>query len=237
MVYLARFERATSASGGLRSIQLSYRYKGVTNGRNIVYRFRRSYNLIMEKIVLQIVSFETPAQWKKWLAENHENPNGIWLRIFKKASGQKSISYDQALDEALCYGWIDGQKNKYDEKSWIQKFTPRRPKSSWSKRNTEHVKRLIQTKKMRSAGLKQVEAAKKDGRWDQAYDSSSNSTIPEDFLKELKKNKKAQAFFATLNKSNLYAITYRLQTAKKPETRKKRIQTILEMMEKCKKFH
>lgn len=143
----------------------------------------------------------------------------------------------EAIDEALCYGWIDGQAKKYDEKSWLNKFTPRRKASLWSKRNRENVERLISSGKMTGAGLKEVEAAKSDGRWDRAYDSPSTMEVPEDFLKELSKNKKAKQFFDTLNKANLYAITWRLQTAKKQETRDRWKKKILEMLKNEVKFH
>jgi uncharacterized protein YdeI (YjbR/CyaY-like superfamily) len=184
-----------------------------------------------------IVSFPTAQKWRAWLATNHASLSGAQLRIFKKGSGQKSVSYDEALDEALCFGWIDGQKKAYDEKSWIQKFMPRRSKSIWSKRNKEHIARLIKEKRMMPSGLREVEAAKKDGRWDAAYDSPKNMKIPPDFLRELKKDKSAYVFFKTLNKANLYAIAWRLQTAKKPETREKRMQTILAMLAQGKRFH
>ena len=148
-----------------------------------------------------------------------------------------TITYAEALDVALCYGWIDGQKKPYDTKSWLQKFTPRRPKSIWSKRNREHIARLEKSGKMRAAGGKQVAAAKADGRWEQAYDSQSNMVVPADFLKELAKNKKAETFFKLLNKTNTYAIVWRIQTAKKIETRDKRMKAILEMLKKEEKFH
>lgn len=184
-----------------------------------------------------LLSFPTAQKWHAWLAKNHATSDGVRVLIFKKNSKQKSVSYHEALDEALCFGWIDGQKQAYDEGSWIQKFTPRRPKSMWSKRNKEHIARLIKEKRMKVAGLKVVEAAKKDGRWDDAYDSPKNMKVPNDFLKELKKNKKAKAFFNTLNKANLYGIAWRLQTAKKPETREKRMKTLLEMLAKGEKLH
>jgi uncharacterized protein YdeI (YjbR/CyaY-like superfamily) len=184
-----------------------------------------------------IVSFATAQEWRAWLVKHHAQSNGIELRIFKKASGQQSVSYEEALDEALCFGWIDGQKKSYDEESWIQKFTPRRSKSIWSKRNQEHVARLTKEKRMMPSGLKEVEAAKKDGRWDSAYDSPKNMEIPSDFLRELKKDTSAYEFFQTLNKANLYAIAWRLQTAKKPETREKRMKTMLAMLAQGKKFH
>ncbi|WP_118973821.1 YdeI/OmpD-associated family protein [Taibaiella koreensis] len=182
-------------------------------------------------------SFASASAWAKWLAKNHAEPDGIWLRIFNKESGEKSVTYAEALDEALCYGWIDGQKKKVDSDSWIQKFTPRRARSMWSKRNIEHFERLASEKRMKAPGLKAFEDAKKDGRLAAAYDSPSNATIPDDFLKRLGKNEKAKAFFDSLNKANKYAITWRLQTAKKPETRERRMSIILEMLAKGEKFH
>jgi uncharacterized protein YdeI (YjbR/CyaY-like superfamily) len=186
---------------------------------------------------LQIIAFESSKIWEDWLAENHGNPVGLWIRIFKKDSGITSIDYAQALDVALCYGWIDGQKKTYDKKSWLQKFTPRRAKSMWSKRNIENVERLIKSKKIKPPGLKEVEAAKRDGRWEKSYASPSTMIMPDDFMNELAKSKKAKAFFMTLNKANTYAIGWRLQTAKKPETREKLMRTILEMLSKGEKFH
>jgi uncharacterized protein YdeI (YjbR/CyaY-like superfamily) len=186
---------------------------------------------------LPILPFESAKAWDAWIAKNHSGSEGVWLQIFKKDSGKRTVTYDEALDSALCYGWIDGQKQSYNKESFLQKFTPRRPKSVWSKRNQDHVARLIKSKRMKPAGLKAIAAAKKDGRWEQAYDSPRNMTIPEDFLKELSKNKQAKEFFGTLNKANLYAIAWRLQTAKKPETRERRKQAILAMLAKGEKFH
>lgn len=191
----------------------------------------------MNKASLPIVTFKSPKDWASWLAKNHVKSSGLWLRLFKKDSGVASVTYAEALDEALCYGWIDGQLDKYDEKSWLRKFTPRRPKGVWSKRNIEHVNRLIGAGKMKPAGLKEVKAAKADGRWGRAYDSPSAMQVPDDFLRELAKHKKAQAFFETLNRANTYAIAWRLQTAKKPETRAKRMQAILAMLERGEKIH
>ncbi len=185
-----------------------------------------------------IKSFASSKQWKEWLAMNYAtSKNGIWLRIFKKDSGEETITYDEALDEALCFGWIDGQKKTYDEKSWLQKFTPRRSKSIWSKRNKARVAQLIEEKRMQPSGLKEIETAKKDGRWDKAYDSPSQMEIPSDFLAILEKDQQAYEFFKTLNKANTYAIAWRLQTAKKPETREKRMQVLLEMMKNRQKLH
>ena len=147
------------------------------------------------------------------------------------------MTHAEALADALCYGWIDGPLKKHDEESWLHKFVPRRPKSLWSKRNREIVERLTETGKMMAAGLKEVEEAKADGRWDKAYDSPSKMRVPDDFMKELSKNKKARTFFGTLNKANTYAIAWRLQTAKKPETREKRMKTIIEMLAAGKPLH
>lgn len=186
---------------------------------------------------LEIIAFPSPQSWESWLVQHHSVSNGIWLRFFKKGSGVTSVTFAEALDEALCYGWIDGQAKKYDDASWLQKFTPRRSKSIWSKRNREHIERLIKAGKMQPAGLKEVEKAKADGRWEKAYDSPSTMQVPEDFLAALDKNEKAKAFFETLNKTNTYAIAWRLQTAKRSETRMKRMRAILEMLENGKKFH
>jgi uncharacterized protein YdeI (YjbR/CyaY-like superfamily) len=183
------------------------------------------------------LAFKSPSEFSSWLSKHHGSSDGIWLRIFKKNSKVETVTYDEALDEALCYGWIDGQKKPYDEQSWLQKFTPRRLKSVWSKRNKERVARLIKLKRMKPAGLKQVERAKADGRWDKAYNSPKDMEVPNDFLKELSKNKKAEAFFKTLNRANTYAIAWRLQTAKKPETREKRKKILLAMMARNQKLH
>ena len=183
------------------------------------------------------IAFPSAREFEQWLAKNHAESTGIWLRFFKKNSGVLSVSYVEAVDAAICFGWIDGQLKKYDEESWLRKFTPRRPKSVWSKRNRAHAERLIKVGKMRAVGLPEVEAAKEDGRWKAAYDSASDMEIPGDFVKELAKNKRSKAFFETLNRANVYAIVWRLQTAKKPETRQRRLETILAMLAKKQKFH
>ena len=182
-------------------------------------------------------TFETAGKWRGWLTKHHAVSNGVWIRIFKRGSGVRTVSYAEALDEALCFGWIDGQKHAYDATSWLQKFTPRRAKSVWSKRNREHVARLVKEQRMTPAGMAEVAAAQRDGRWDDAYDAPSTMQVPEDFLNELKKDKIAYAFFKTLNRANTYAIAWRLQTAKKPETRARRMQTLLAMMRQGKKLH
>ncbi len=184
-----------------------------------------------------IISFETPKLFNSWLKKNHDKSPGIWIKFYKKDSGVQSVVYAEALDEALCYGWIDSQSKSLDEKAYLQKFTPRGTKSMWSKRNREHVARLSKEKRIMPAGLTQIENAKKDGRWDDAYDSPKNMTVPPEFLKLLAKNKIANAFYKTLSKTNTYAISWRLQTAKKPETREKRIKTIITMLEQGVTFH
>ena len=187
--------------------------------------------------MVEILSFETPVAFRAWLVKHHKRSSGIWLRIYKKGSGIATISYAAALDEALCFGWIDGQKQSGDDESWLQKFTPRRPKSGWSKKNTEHAQRLIASGQMAPAGLAEIDAAKSDGRWQAAYDAFGSATVPADFLAALRKNPRAKAFFDTLNKTNLYAIVYRLQTAKKPETRAKRIERMIAQLAREEKFH
>jgi uncharacterized protein YdeI (YjbR/CyaY-like superfamily) len=186
---------------------------------------------------LLIRLFEHKKDWENWLEENHAVSGGIWLRIAKKASGVQSVSYDEALEVALCYGWIDGQKKTYDETSWLQKFTPRGAKSIWSKVNREKVEKLIEREMMQPAGLKAIESAKLDGRWQAAYDSFSKASVPDDFQSELDKNVHAKAFFATLNQQNRYAILFRIQTAKRPETRAKRIQQFITMLAKDEKIY
>ena len=182
-------------------------------------------------------SFASALLWRRWLDANHAKSAGLWMRLYKTGSGKMSVTYAEALDEALCYGWIDGQKNKGDDHSWLQKFTPRRPRSLWSKKNRERATRLIKAKRMKASGQKQVDAAKKDGRWDKAYDAASTMEIPADFLRALEKDKRACAFFESLNRANVFAIVWRLQTAKKPQTRTRRMELILQMMKEGKSFH
>ena len=186
---------------------------------------------------MKTLSFKSAAEFRGWLEKNHSTSDGIWLCIFKKDSGTQSITYAEALDQALCHGWIDGQKQSHDAESWLQKFTPRRAKSGWSKVNTQHAGRLIAAGHMTAAGLAAIEAAKADGRWKAAYDSPRNAAPPEDFLEALGRNKKAKTFFKTLNRANVYAIVYRLQTARKPETRERRMKLILDMLNRGEKFH
>ena len=186
---------------------------------------------------LPVRSFASEAAFEKWLRTNHTHSPGLWLRFFKKSAARKALEHEGALDVALCYGWINGQLKKFDNGSYLHKFTPRGARSVWSKVNREHVERLTKENRMRPAGLAAVVAAKKDGRWEKAYDSPSNMKIPTDFLKALAKDRQAKAFFDTLNQANRYSIAWRLQTAKKPETRQKRMEAIVTMLGQEKKFH
>jgi len=189
------------------------------------------------KAGLQVIAFKNLKNWEHWLEKNHNKSQGIWIKFYKKNSSITSITHNEALDVALCYGWIDGQLKRGDEKFYLQKFSPRRSKSIWSKRNIEHVERLKKEGRMKPSGLKEFNVAKSDGRLAKAYDPSSKMTIPDDFLKRLSKDKKAFKFFESLNRTNKYSIAWRLQTAKKPDTREKRMIKILEMLSKGKKFH
>jgi uncharacterized protein YdeI (YjbR/CyaY-like superfamily) len=182
-------------------------------------------------------AFSTAKAWEAWLAKRHATATGLWIRFYKKSSGHPTVTHAEALDAALCYGWIDAHAKPLDALSWLHRFTPRGPRSGWSKINIGHAERLIQSKRMRPAGLARIQEAQADGRWQRAYDSPKAMTIPDDFLKALGKDKKAKAFFDTLNRANLYAIAYRLQTAKKPETRRRRMDRILAMLAEGKRFH
>lgn len=190
-----------------------------------------------EQNTIQVITCKDKKEWEHWLEKNYSLREGVFLRLFRKDSGKQTFTYDDALEIALCFGWIDGQVKKYDEESWIQKFTPRRPKGLWSKRNTVIVERLIKEGRMMPTGLKEVEDAKQDGRWDNAYESQKNAVIPKDFLLELEKNDKAKKFYQTLSKVNLYAIYFRLHTATSPQTREKRMKAILERLEEGKAFY
>ena len=184
-----------------------------------------------------ILSFSSPKDFEKWIKKNYLLTEGIWIKFAKKNSAIASISPQEALEFALCYGWIDGQRKTFDDKYFLNKYTPRRKGSLWSKRNCVIANLLIKDKRMKPSGMKEIEAAKTDGRWERAYDSAKNMTIPPDFLDRVKKSKKGFKFFKSLNKTNMFAIGFRLQTAKKPETREKRMKAILEMMDQGKSFH
>jgi uncharacterized protein YdeI (YjbR/CyaY-like superfamily) len=181
--------------------------------------------------------FKTHKDFAAWLEKNQARSEGLWLRIAKKGSGKKSVTYAEAVDTALCYGWIDGQKLPESDTSWLQKFTPRRPRSPWSRINRDKALALIARGEMKPGGHAEVERAKLDGRWESAYDPSSTVQVPADLQHELDRRPAAAEFFASLNRSNRYAVLWRIQTAKRPETRAQRLKSIIERLEKGEKFH
>jgi uncharacterized protein YdeI (YjbR/CyaY-like superfamily) len=185
---------------------------------------------------LPVLLFASKGDLEDWLEENHADCEGLWLKIAKKESGVESVSYGEALELALCFGWIDSQKRAFDETFFLQRFTPRRPGGKWSQINRAKAEGLIAAGAMRSAGLAEVEAAKADGRWDAAYAGQRTATVPDDLKLELERNKAAGEFFATLDSANRYAILYRLQEAKKPETREKRLRKFVAMLERGEKI-
>ena len=185
---------------------------------------------------LPIVFFASPLEWEQWLEENHLSAAGVWLKLAKKGSAP-GPSYAEALEVALCFGWIDGQKAARDDTAWLQRFTPRGPRSKWSRINTEKATRLIAEGRMRPAGLDQVEFARSDGRWERAYEPQSTAAVPADLAAELERSPAAAAFFATLNRVNRYAILYRIDEAKRPETRVRRIRKFVAMLERGEKIH
>jgi len=191
----------------------------------------------MKTTDLPILPFASKKKWADWLAKQHDKSAGVWLKLAKKGSEIPSVTYDEAVDSALCYGWIDGQKKGFDDKYWLQKFTPRGARSIWSKINTEKAEKLIKSGEMKLAGLSAIELAKQDGRWDAAYESQKNISVPDDFQAALDKNAKAKAFFTTLNSVNRYAILFRIHNVKRAETRTRRIQQFMEMLERGEKLY
>lgn len=180
--------------------------------------------------------FVDAAAWERWLEANIDAA-GLWLLIAKKGSGIASVTYAGALDVALCHGWIDGLKHGVDAQFFAQRFTPRRPRSLWSKNNVAHVERLIVAGRMRAGGLREVEAAKADGRWDAAYHGASKMEVPPELAAALAKNRKAKAFFDTLDRTNRYAFCWRVQSAVKAETKKARVEKLVAMLAKGEKLH
>lgn len=177
-----------------------------------------------------IIAFAGPTDWEKWLAEHHTGASGGWLKLAKKGSGSTTVTYAEALDVALCYGWIDAQKAPYDEAFWLQRFCPRRPGSKWSQVNRDKVAALVTADRMQPAGLAAVEAAKADGRWDAAYAPQRTASVPPDLQSALDATPGAAAFFAGLSSLNRYAVLHRIQDAKKPETRARRIEKFVQML-------
>lgn len=186
------------------------------------------------KPILQLAS---PEEWEAWLEAEHASSDGVWLKFAKKGSGVTTVVYAEALDVALCFGWIDSQVMTLDERFYLQKFTPRRSRSKWSKINVEKIEALTKAGRMRPAGLEQVELAKADGRWNAAYSSPANMTEPPDLKKALKASPKAAEFWARLNKSNRYAVIYQLEDAKKSETRERRLAKFIRMLERGEKLY
>jgi uncharacterized protein YdeI (YjbR/CyaY-like superfamily) len=179
----------------------------------------------------------TQEKWEAWLERNGSASSGVWLRLAKKGAENPTVSYAEALESALCFGWIDGQKRTESEHYWLQRFTPRTTKSIWSKINTAKAEALIASGKMRPAGLLEIDRAKRDGRWDAAYLSASKVGVPEDLQAALDANKKAKTFFATLDSRNRYAVLFRIQNSKKLETRAKKIAQFVEMLSNGEKLH
>jgi uncharacterized protein YdeI (YjbR/CyaY-like superfamily) len=186
---------------------------------------------------LPVIRFDSADAWESWLDTNHADSTGLWVQIAKKASGIPTVSYPQAVEAALCFGWIDGQKSGYDDAFFLQRFTPRRPRSGWSKINVEKVAELTRAGRMRPAGLAEVEAAKADGRWEAAYGGSASITVPDDLQAALDANPAAREFFATVSRANRYAVLYRVVQAKRPETRARRISTLVSMLAEGRTLH
>ena len=184
-----------------------------------------------------VIAFESPAAWEAWLAEHHATASGVRLKIAKKATGTPTVTHAEALEVALCYGWIDGQRDRFDDQWFLQRFTPRRARSNWSKVNRAKVEELMAKGRMQPAGVAEVERARADGRWDAAYDAPSQATVPDDLQDALDANPAAAAFFATLNSQNRFAILYRLQDAKRPETRARRLEKFVTMLNEGKTIY
>jgi len=185
---------------------------------------------------LPVKQFRNAAAWNKWLSAHHGDP-GAWLKIAKKGSGATTLSFEQAIEVALCNGWIDGLRRGLDEVFFLQRFTPRKPRSLWSKINVAKVERLIEAGRMRPAGVREVEAAKTDGRWQAAYDGAARMQVPDDLANALAENRKAQAFFEALDRTNRFAFCFRVHTAVKPETRRARIEKFVGMLARGEKLH
>lgn len=186
---------------------------------------------------LPTLLFPTPADLEDWLEANHGSSGGVWLKIAKKGSGERSVNYAEALELALAFGWIDSQKRGLDETHFLQRFTPRRPRGRWSRINREKAEALIAAGRMRATGMAEVEAAKADGRWEAAYDGQARAAVPDDLRRELEARPAARRFFEGLDSANRYAIIYRLNDAKKPETRERRLRKFVEMLERGEKVH
>jgi uncharacterized protein YdeI (YjbR/CyaY-like superfamily) len=186
---------------------------------------------------LPVRAFGSAQSWADWLACHHETSPGLWLKIAKRGSGTSTVSYAEALECALCFGWIDGRKGALDDQHWLQRFTPRKPRSKWSKINREKAERLMAEGRMRPAGVRQVETARADGRWQAAYEGQATATVPPDLARALDENPAASEFFGTLTGANRYAVLYRIQDAKRPQTRARRIAQFVAMLAERKTLH
>jgi uncharacterized protein YdeI (YjbR/CyaY-like superfamily) len=175
--------------------------------------------------------FASDSEWEEWLEQNHAASGGVWIKMAKKDTGIESVRYPEVLESALCFGWIDGRREALDERFFLQRFTPRRERSRWSRINREKVERMISEGRMRPAGLAEVERAKADGRWEAAYESQRNSTVPDDLQRELDARPSARAAFTELSRQDRFAILYRLQDAKRPETRARRVAEFVAMLD------
>lgn len=183
------------------------------------------------------LTFANQAEWESWLELNGSAVSGVWLRLAKKTADERTVSYAEALESALCHGWIDGRKQAESERYWLQRFTPRTARSIWSRINKAKAEALVSAGRMQPGGMREIDRARQDGRWDSAYSSASKSTVPDDLQKALDANKKAKAFFATLDSQNRYAILFRIQNVKKAETRARKIARFVEMLANGEKLH
>jgi uncharacterized protein YdeI (YjbR/CyaY-like superfamily) len=186
---------------------------------------------------LPVEAFASSARWSAWLKKNHATSKGLWIKIFKKGSGVPTVTYPEAVEVALCWGWIDGLRRAHDDAAFLQRFTPRGPKSLWSQINRDKVGALIEAGRMQPPGLREVERAKADGRWAAAYASPKNATVPDDLAAAFEKNQRAAAFFTTLDSANRYAVLFRIHNAKTPETRRRWVERLVKMLEAHEKLH
>jgi uncharacterized protein YdeI (YjbR/CyaY-like superfamily) len=186
---------------------------------------------------LPMMAFPTAAAWHEWLTEHGGTSAGVWLKTAKKGAPEPTVTYSEALDVALCFGWIDGQKGPLDDQYWLQRFCPRKPGSNWSRINTQKAAALIEAGRMQASGLREIELAKADGRWDRAYSSQGSAVVPDDLRQALDANPAASAFFDSISSVNRYAILYRIQVVKRPETRARKIAQYVQMLAEHKTLH
>jgi uncharacterized protein YdeI (YjbR/CyaY-like superfamily) len=184
-----------------------------------------------------VLAFADGQAWEAWLCDHHGTAEGVWVKVGRAGGTDRSVTYDEVVEGALVYGWIDGQKRALDERFWLQRVTPRRARSAWSRRNRAWAERLAAEGRLAPAGVREVERAQADGRWERAYDGPRTATVPDDLRRELDRHPRAGAFFAALDSANRYAVLYRVQTAHRPETRARRIATLVAMLDRGEKLH